>query len=228
VSGVVTNLDTSVLRAMLDRKDSDVQLLEVLPEAEFRQEHLEGARSLPLTDLTRRRIDEEGLDPDKPTVVYCFDTQCDLSPRAAHRLEALGFTDVYDYVAGKAAWLGDGLPSGGLRRPEQRVGAVADPDVPTVPADATVDDAKEAFERSDVAIVLNEHDVVLGVLREETAGLDPKTKVIDVVQPGPSTFRPSMTVRELVQYFDKSDEARAIITDNGGVWIGLIRRDDVR
>jgi rhodanese-related sulfurtransferase len=224
---VVTNLDTPALRDLLEQRD-DVQLLEVLPEAEFREEHLAGAISLPLTDMTRRRLDEEGLDPRKPTVVYCFDTQCDLSPRAAHRLEALGFTDVSDYVAGKAAWLGDGLPSGGLRRPEQRVGSLADPKVPTVPADATIGEVTGVLEDADdVVVVLDRDDVVLGLLRKETAGLDPTTPVIDAVQPGPSTFRPSMTVRELVGYFRRSDEARAIVSTNGGEWIGLIRRDDV-
>ena len=224
---MVTNLDTPALRRLLDERKDDVQLLEVLPEAEFVDEHLEGARSLPLTDLTRRRIEEERLDPEQPTVVYCFDTQCDLSPRAAHRLEALGFGEVYDYVPGKAAWLGDALPSGGLRRPEQRVGSLADPGVPTIPADATVDDVADTLKVTDVAIVLNDDRIVLGVLRPETAALDPKTKVIDAVQPGPSTFRPSMTIRELVEYFEKSDESRAIITNNGGEWIGLIRREDV-
>jgi rhodanese-related sulfurtransferase len=224
---VVTNLDTPALQALLDERD-DVQLLEVLPEGEFREEHLAGARSLPLTDLTRRRLADERFDPEKPTVVYCFDTQCDLSPRAAHRLDALGFTEVYDYVPGKAAWLGDGLPSGGQRRPEQRVGSLADPKVPTLPADATIADAKRALaDDSDVAIVLDDHHVVLGVLRPETLGLDPTTPVVDVVQPGPSTFRPSMTIRELVGYFRKSDESRALITTNGGEWIGLIRREDV-
>ena len=221
---MVTNLDTPALRRLLDERDG-VQLLEVLPEAEYREEHLAGAVSLPLTDMTRRRLAEADLDPDRPTVVYCFDTQCDLSPRAAHRLEALGFTDVFDYVPGKAAWLGDGLPSGGLRRPEQRVGGIADPKVPTVPADATIGQITDPLD--DVAIVLDEHDVVLGVLRKETMGLDPKTPVIDVVQPGPSTFRPSMTVRELVQWFRKSDADRAIVSTNGGEWIGLIRREDV-
>jgi hypothetical protein len=36
-----------------------------------------------------------------------------------------------------------------------------------------------------------------------------------------------MTIRELVGYFRKSDESRALITTNGGEWIGLIRREDV-
>jgi Mg/Co/Ni transporter MgtE len=90
-----------------------------------------------------------------------------------------------------------------------------------------VADAADAFEDSDVVIVLNDRNIVLGVLRPETTGLDPTTDVIDAVQPGPSTFRPSMTVKELVQYFEKSDESRAIISTNGGEWIGLIRREDV-
>ena len=36
-----------------------------------------------------------------------------MSPRAACRLELLGFTQVYDYVAGKADWLAHGLPTEG-------------------------------------------------------------------------------------------------------------------
>ena len=34
-----------------------------------------------------------------------------MSPRAAARLATLGFTKVYDYVAGKADWLTAALPS---------------------------------------------------------------------------------------------------------------------
>ncbi|MEE9248155.1 MAG: rhodanese-like domain-containing protein, partial [Dehalococcoidia bacterium] len=36
-----------------------------------------------------------------------------MSPRAAARLETLGFTKVYDYVAGKSDWLAAALPSKG-------------------------------------------------------------------------------------------------------------------
>ena len=36
-----------------------------------------------------------------------------MSPRAACRLETLGFSDVYDYGGGKAEWLGYGLPREG-------------------------------------------------------------------------------------------------------------------
>ena len=36
-----------------------------------------------------------------------------MSPRAAWRLETLGFERVYDYVGGKADWLGHALPREG-------------------------------------------------------------------------------------------------------------------
>ena len=36
-----------------------------------------------------------------------------MSPRAAWRLESLGFTKVYDYVPGKTDWLAAGLPREG-------------------------------------------------------------------------------------------------------------------
>ncbi len=36
-----------------------------------------------------------------------------MSPRAAWRLESLGFTRVYDYVAGKVDWFAAGFPREG-------------------------------------------------------------------------------------------------------------------
>ena len=36
-----------------------------------------------------------------------------MSPRAAWRLEGLGFERVYDYVPGKADWFASGLPKEG-------------------------------------------------------------------------------------------------------------------
>ena len=47
------------------------QLVEVLPAAEYADEHLPGAISIPLKELNRDRVRE--LDPDRPVVVYCYD-----------------------------------------------------------------------------------------------------------------------------------------------------------
>lgn len=64
-------VNTDELVRLLD--DPKVQLVEVLPASEFELEHLPGARSIPLTDLTARRARE--LDPSRTVVAYCFDYQ---------------------------------------------------------------------------------------------------------------------------------------------------------
>jgi hypothetical protein len=53
-----------------------------------------------------------------------------MSPRAAWRLESIGFQRVYDYVAGKADWGSFGLPVEGAEGSETRVGAYVRTDVP--------------------------------------------------------------------------------------------------
>lgn len=56
------------LRQLLD---AGAQLVEVLPEAEYRDEHLPGAINIPL-----KRLDAESasqLDRSKAVVVYCWD-----------------------------------------------------------------------------------------------------------------------------------------------------------
>ena len=48
------------------------QVVEVLPEEEYRWRHIAGAVSLPLTDLTAERA-AAALDRDRPVVAYCND-----------------------------------------------------------------------------------------------------------------------------------------------------------
>ena len=56
------------VRALLDH---GAQLVEVLPQNEYEEDHLPGAINLPL-----RRIDAEAaavLGRDRPIIVYCWD-----------------------------------------------------------------------------------------------------------------------------------------------------------
>lgn len=50
---------------------SGAQLVEALPEEEYRDGHLPGAISLPLKQLTSERA--ATLDRSRPVVVYCWD-----------------------------------------------------------------------------------------------------------------------------------------------------------
>lgn len=48
------------------------QLVETLPEEEYREGHLPGALSIPLKQLTSERV--EALDRGRPVIVYCWDS----------------------------------------------------------------------------------------------------------------------------------------------------------
>ena len=48
------------------------QLVEVLPEAEYADEHLPGAINIPLKQLDATSVGQ--LDRTRPVVVYCWDS----------------------------------------------------------------------------------------------------------------------------------------------------------
>ncbi len=96
------------LRQLLDQ---DAQLVEVLPPEEYAEEHLPGAINIPLKQLDGASTAQ--LDKQRPVVVYCWDYLCDMSPRAAARLDSLGFAKVYDYAPSKVDYLARGLPREG-------------------------------------------------------------------------------------------------------------------
>jgi rhodanese-related sulfurtransferase len=49
------------------------QLVEVLPSAEFEEQHLPGAINIPLKQLTEQAI--ASLDKQRPVIVYCHNYQ---------------------------------------------------------------------------------------------------------------------------------------------------------
>jgi rhodanese-related sulfurtransferase len=53
--------------------DDSGQLVEVLPAKEYENEHLPGALSIPLKRLGE--VARKELDPSRPVVVYCWDSQ---------------------------------------------------------------------------------------------------------------------------------------------------------
>jgi len=157
-----------------------------------------------------------------------------MSPRAAWQLERLGFREVYDYAAGKAAWLAMGLPAEGSVGDGDRAGPVARRDAPTCGPDETVGDVQARLGAWDLAVVVNggaADGVVLGVLTASGAADAPvSSRAGDVMAPGPSTFRPSITRRELAEWMDKRDGVRGrrtLVTTLDGRLVGVVRREDL-
>src|SRR5947208_4047858 len=87
-----------------------------------------------------------------------------MSPRAAWRLESIGFTRAYDYVAGKADWGSFGLPLEGTKG--RRAGEFVRADVPTCRLEERLQDVRRMVSAAgwDTCILVNEQGVVLGRL----------------------------------------------------------------
>ena len=83
-----------------------VVYLDAREAEEYRVSHLPGALHLGY-DRPNRSV-TEGLDPDRPLVVYC--TVGYRSERAARRLRDAGFTRVYNLFGSLYAWKLAGLP----------------------------------------------------------------------------------------------------------------------
>jgi rhodanese-related sulfurtransferase len=191
------------------------QLVEVLPQEEYGEQHLPGAVNIPLRQLDERAPAE--LERDRAVIVYCWDNACDLSPRAQKRLERLGFTDVYDYVPGKADWLAHGLPSEGTNASDPTAGSVADPDAPTCGLDDPVSSVRTPF-----CVVVDGDRVVHGVVRRSDLGEDDSRRAEEAMRKGPSTFRPNVPIGQLAEFMASHDLSFAPVTTSDGVLLGTI------
>lgn len=63
------DIDIDRLHDLLARDRT--QLIEVLPEKEYSEEHLPGAMNIPLKSMNEQSVAD--LDPSAPTIVYCWD-----------------------------------------------------------------------------------------------------------------------------------------------------------
>jgi rhodanese-related sulfurtransferase len=217
------DVDRKRLRELID---SGAQLVEVLPAKEYQEDHLPGAISLPLRRLEKEA--SEVLDKTRPVVVYCWDTVCDLSPRAAWRLEAMGFQQVYDYENGKVDWMAAGLPTEGTNANKPRAGDVARRDVPTSGLDERLGDVEKRVRAAgwDACVVVNPERVVLGLLRARELEADPDLRIEQAMRPGPSTFRPYVSIEEMAKFMTEHDLENSPITTADGRLVGLLIRED--
>ncbi len=151
-----------------------------------------------------------------------------MSPRAAWRLEGLGFEKVYDYMPGKADWFASGLPGEGKLANIPTIGEAASRDVPTCGLRDRVGDARDQARKTgwDRCVVVNEGRVVLGLLREEELSSDPESAVEAVMRNGPTTFRPHEPVGKLAERMSKRGASSILVTTSDGKLVGLLYRND--
>ena len=151
-----------------------------------------------------------------------------MSPRAAARLEALGFAQVYDYVAGKADWGSFGLPLEGRRPSSGRVGAHVRSDVAAcAPADRLVEvRARLRAAGLETCVVASPDGVVVGRLGRAALAAEDDVSVEEAMSSGPSTVRPSLELDRAVERMRKQNLTSLPVTRPDGVLVGILLRDD--
>ena len=151
-----------------------------------------------------------------------------MSPRAASRLDSLGFPRVYDYAAGKADWGSYGLPLEGNANSGTRVSSIALPDVPTCSLDESVADVTARLpQRWDICVVTNDRQVVLGLLGRNALNKTQQTTVENAMTPGPSTIRPSARIAAIRERMRDQQLTRIIVSRSDGVLLGVVRSEDL-
>lgn len=151
-----------------------------------------------------------------------------MSPRAAWRLESLGFGEVYDYVAGKLDWMAAGLPTEGTNATRPRAGEVSRKDVPTALLDERLGDVRERAKAAgwDAVVVVNRERVVLGLLRSKELDKDPDLRMDQAMRPGPSTYRPYVSIKEMAETMTQHMLESSPITTSDGRLVGLLLQKD--
>ena len=151
-----------------------------------------------------------------------------MSPRAACRLESLGFTQVYDYVTGMADWTANGLPTEGEIAGVLRAGDAVRRDVPTCRLTERLGDVAERVKAAgqNVCIVTSEDGVVLGRLRGDALNADHDASVESVMEAGPTTIRPDVALEEFTEHMRARNVGSIVVTTSTGRLLGILYRKD--
>ena len=151
-----------------------------------------------------------------------------MSPRAAWRLERLGFSEVYDYVGSKMDWIGDGLPFEGTLADRPRLSTLADPEVPTCGLDETVADVRDRLDGWELSLVVaGPQRVVLGLVTADALALEAGSTIAEVMQEGPSTYRPHVSADEMSEKLTKSRAPWVVVTTLSGHLVGVARPEEI-
>jgi CBS domain-containing protein len=141
----------------------------------------------------------------------------------------MGFTEVYDFADGILDWMAAGLPTEGTNAERPRLVDVMRRDVPTCALGELLGDVRDRVTAAgwNACAVTNDDGILLGLLRAAELESDPTLPVERAMRPGPSTYRPYVSVEEIARIMAKRNLQNFPVTTSDGRLVGLVRREDV-
>jgi CBS domain-containing protein len=132
-------------------------------------------------------------------------------------------------VGGKLDWLASELPREGRDATRPRAGDLARHAVPACLPSETIEHVGQRVREAgwDRCVVVNEQRVVLGLLGPAAWDAGPTATAEQVMELGPSTFRPNVPLDEMAAYMRDHKMPSALISTSDGVLLGLLCREDV-
>ena len=152
-----------------------------------------------------------------------------MSPRAAWRLESLGFTKVFDYVGGKADWFAAGLPREGRLASVPRTGDIARHDDVTCRLTDRIRDVVKRVRDAgkEACIVTTDGAVVLGRVRIDRIDGDTQAQAEEVMESGPTTTRADTTLESILERLRARNVDSILVATSDGRLVGTLYRSDV-
>jgi CBS domain-containing protein len=148
-----------------------------------------------------------------------------MSPRAAWRLEQLGFPAVYDYTAGKVDWLAAGERTEGRGPAAPRVHSVLDATVPVCRLGAGAGDAASAARAAGwtMCVVTNDAGIVAGRLRVDKVAEGDQRLADEAMEAGPTTIRANDDLASTLARMAERHVAVLLVTTPEGELLGAVR-----
>ncbi len=150
-----------------------------------------------------------------------------MSPRAAWRLERLGFERAYDFVGGKTAWIERGLPTEGTGPYLLVAGQVLRPATATCRPETLSGQVRAELQPGPDSIcgVTNAEGIVLGRVRWKDLPAEDDVPVEQFMQLGPATVRPREELGGLIERMRNAGVKTILVTSAKGGLMGIVNRD---
>jgi predicted transcriptional regulator len=125
--------------------------------------------------------------------------------------------------------MGAGLPTEGTNTQHPRLVDVVRRDVPTCSLGERLGGVRDRVTAAgwDACVVVSQERVVLGLLRANELQADPELPVERAMRPGPSTYRPFVSVADMRRTMIERNLENSPVTTSDGKLVGLVRKQDV-